>query len=130
MPCQVRFADLGELDGYYDSASHTIWLHRGLTQAEMRCTLAHEIVHAERHDQPCEDRALDVRQEASVEREAARRLIGLADLADALRWTGSESEAAELLHVDLHMLRARLASLHPAEAGYLRAVAARLEHVA
>lgn len=89
-------------------------------QAERRCTLAHELVHAERGDEPCASRVLELRQERAVDREAARRLIDLRALADALAWTHDVAEAADELWVDVATLRTRLADLDDCERAYVR----------
>ncbi|SDT84283.1 hypothetical protein, partial [Gordonia westfalica] len=49
------------------NGERTIWIHRGLTQAERRCTLTHELLHREMPDA----------DEDTIERETARRLITL-----------------------------------------------------
>jgi Zn-dependent peptidase ImmA (M78 family) len=112
----VRTAALAEgLMGLWDEDERTVWLDARLTPAERRCTLAHELVHAERGDLPCEDPVLDTRQEQRVEREAARRLVPLERLLDALRWTSDAAEAADVLDVDPALLRTRLEALSRAE---------------
>lgn len=89
------------------------------TQAERRSTLAHELVHAERRDEPCGSIVLDARQELVVSKLAARRLIPIRDLGEALAWASSVHEAADELWVDEDTLRVRLAHLHPSERAYL-----------
>lgn len=116
----LAWADLPDgLDGLVRYADRMIILRRGMTQAERRSTLAHELIHAERGpvlDVP----ALVAREETAVEAEAARRLITVTELAEALAWTSHPGEAADELWVDQAMLRARLAHLRPAERRYLR----------
>ena len=99
------------LMGLWDESTRTLWLDEGLSPPERRCTLVHELVHAERGDVPCGDSALDARQERRVEREAARRLVGFGELIDVLRWAVNAAEAAEVLGVDLATLEARLGGL-------------------
>src|SRR6478735_535230 len=95
---RVRTAPLGDgRMGLWDERTRTIWLDAGLSSAERRCTLVHELVHAERGDVPCGHPLLDRRQERRVEREAARRLVALEALADAVRWSRDEHEVAALL---------------------------------
>jgi len=89
------------------------------TQAELRSTLTHELVHLERGPVPA-DPVLAAREEAAVEQETAHRLIPLPRLADVLMAAHGEREAADELWVDVEVLRCRLAHLHPAERGYLR----------
>lgn len=100
---------LGATDG------RSIWLARGLLQAEERCTLAHELIHIERGHRGCQP----PRVEADVEREAARRLIPLDLLGEALTWARCEAEAADELCVDIATLRTRLAALTRAERAWL-----------
>ena len=92
------------------------WLARGLLQVEERCTLAHELIHIERGHRGCQP----PRIEADVEREAARRLIPLDLLGEALTWARCEAEAADELCVDIATLRTRLADLTRAERARLR----------
>lgn len=94
-----------------------ILMSRRQTQAERRCTIAHELVHIERGPVPAH---LEAREEELVEREAARRLIGIRELGEALAWSTDMATAAEELWVDEPMLRARLDGLHPAERSYLK----------
>lgn len=108
----VRFAHLeaGEL-GCFDPDTRTIWLAVGLTQAERRSTLAHELVHVERDHEPCVTPWHERHQERAVELEAARRLIDLDALMDAMAYCLSLEEAAEELHVDADLLRIRISML-------------------
>lgn len=117
-----------ELDGalgWYYPENDVIVLDRRQTQAERRSTLAHELVHAERRDGPCGCAVLDARMESQVARLAARRLIGIRPLGEALAWAVDLEEAAEELWVDVATLEVRLAHLHPSERAYLRR---RLQH--
>jgi len=97
--------------GLYYHHERMISLRVGLTAAQERCTLTHELVHAERGDFGVPEATLDARQELLVEREAARRLISLQALAEAVAWSCHPGEIAEALHVDLGTLRARLEAL-------------------
>lgn len=81
----------------------------------MRCTLVHELIHLERGHSTCQPP--DV--EADVAREAARRLIPIDELADALAQTRSELEIAEMLWVDVDTLRTRLSFLDDVERAQL-----------
>lgn len=99
-----------------------IELADGQLQAARRCTICHELVHDERRIYPL-DPVLRAREERTVERIAARRLIPLAQLADVLRWAHCIDEAAAELWVDVPMLQARLDALSPAERALLQAVA-------
>lgn len=101
--------------GCYDPDMHVITFARGLDRVEQRCTQAHEEIHAERRDEPATGTPwndwYDEKREAAVEAEAARRLIPLPALIDALRWSNRDEEVAEQLDVDLDTLRCRSANL-------------------
>ncbi len=87
-------------------------------QVVKRCALAHELGHRERGDRACAGREAR-RQELAADRWAAQWLIGIEPLAEALRWTSCEVEAAGELWVTLHLLRVRLAQLPATERRYL-----------
>ena len=93
--------------GRYYHRHRAIVLRGGLTQAERRSTLAHELVHAERGDEPCCSPELDARQERVVEQLAARRLIPLDALVAALMWAQDDHELADELWVDVDTVRSR-----------------------
>jgi hypothetical protein len=97
-------------------AGDVIMIDRLQLQVERRSTVAHELVHDERRVYPTEP-ALRVREETLVERTAARRLIELPDLVDALRAcsTRCAETLADHLWVDRPMLEARMNSLDPVE---------------
>ncbi|UEA61358.1 hypothetical protein LK459_11405 [Gordonia otitidis] len=80
-----------------------ITINTGDDQAQRRSTLAHELVHDERRVFPV-DRVLRAREELTVERIAARRLIQLEALVDALLWARDAHETAAELWVDVPML--------------------------
>lgn len=111
----MRFADLPDgLLGYTDLARGVIVLDRSLTQVERRCTLTHELEHVHRGPisaDPC----LAAREEAVIDRIAARRLVSLRDLVEALMWSDNEHEVADELWVDVPTLRTRIADLAAAE---------------
>lgn len=86
-----------------------IWLDSRLTQAEVRCSLAHEIGHLER-GWPCMPGG-ESAEERAVDDWAARRLIDVHDLVRALQWSSHVDEIAEELWVDAHMVRARFRGL-------------------
>jgi hypothetical protein len=96
----------------------TIWLCRRLRQTHRRCTLTHELIHLERGPMPT-DPVLAAREERTVDRLAAQRLITLPALADALRWTRQPHELAEQLWVDEPTLRTRMETLDPLETAEL-----------
>lgn len=108
----IAYADLPEgIWGTTDYARHVITLARGLTQAQRRCALEHERQHIVRGHVGCQT----PREERAVEVAAARMLIDLADLADAMRWTQDRHELAELLWVDPETLDVRLSALTATE---------------
>lgn len=125
-------APLAGVSGWWDPDRRTIWVDPGLSQAERRSTIAHELVHAERGDESCAAVSdwHEQKQERAVDQEAARRLITLEQLVDALLWTRDLGELAEELWVDVETLRTRLAHLHPAEKHYVRRRLAAVEHTA
>lgn len=99
---------------------NVIMIDRGQLQVERRSTVAHELVHDERRVYP-KDAALQAREETLVERTAARRLIELPDLLDALRAcsTRCAESLADHLWVDRPMFEARMADLDPVEVAEL-----------
>ena len=94
--------------GCLEFATGELRVRRALPRHESRCVLAHELVHDERGGVP---RWLVPREERAVCHEAARRLIPLDDLANAVRWSPHLPEVAEDLGVDVPTLRARLGGL-------------------
>src|SRR4051794_5234971 len=100
---RVEFREMDDELGWWDPDTRTIALAKGQTQAERRCTLAHELAHAERGDEAVEHVSplLAVRQEIAASVRAARRLIPMAALITALLWSQDERELAEELHVDI-----------------------------
>lgn len=112
------------LDGaearYYATVDRIIMDRRLETQRERRSVLTHELGHQARGDLPCGDDRLDERQECAVDQWAARQLIELPALADALKWSDDPDEVAECLWVTERLLWVRLNHLHPAERAWLR----------
>lgn len=105
----------------------TILLELDQTTAQSRCSLAHAIGHLDLSHATGEttSRFRD-REERAADNLAARRLLPLPRLTEALLWADSTAEAATDLWVDLAMLRCRLDHLHPSErAAIKRAFAAR-----
>lgn len=113
------WADLGpHLLGLTDHATATVVLNRGLSQAQRRCTIAHELTHVERGPVPG---WLTAREEREVDKVVARQLLpDVEAVGEALAWAHTLVEAADELWVDEPTLRARLEHLHPAERGHLR----------
>lgn len=94
----------------------TITLDATLAGRDERCVLTHELVHAERGPFP---RWMRSREECIVSQIAARRLIDLTDLGEALAWSLNPVTVADELDVDLPTLRARLTALDAGERAYL-----------
>jgi hypothetical protein len=93
--------------GQWCQRTMTMTLHPEQSQRQRRCTATHELIHAERGHcgacSPAVDRA--------VHAEAARRLISLDELVDALLWSQDEQELAEELWVDVATVMSRLEGL-------------------
>jgi len=84
-------------------------------QFRRRCTIAHELAHIKLgHTTGCSPR-----NERAADEWAARKLIKLHHLADAMRWAMSFEELADELWVDHATLKARLTTLTPTEIEYL-----------
>lgn len=98
-----------------------VFLRPGLTQAQRRCALTHEIIHLERGPVPS-DPTLAAREERIVEDLTARRLIPLSMLIEALTWaTDDDRQAlADELWVDDVTLAIRLRNLTVSERARIR----------
>ena len=108
----------GSPAGWCRHSTRDVSLQRGMTQAERRSTICHEVVHLERGPAV---RGYGAREELEVSKEAARRLLpDIRVVGEALAWAVCLDEAAEELWVDRGTLRVRLEHLHPAERAYLR----------
>ncbi len=108
--------------GEWCQRTKTMTLHPDQSQRQRRCTVTHELIHAERgHYGVCRSTV-----ERAVSVEAARRLIPLDRLADALVWSQDEWEVSEDLWVDVPTTRLRIETLTQAEKDYIeRRIAAR-----
>lgn len=104
---------------FYDVDENTIYIDSRLRQAERRSTIAHELLHLERGDEPCVSEWHERKQERHVDQLTARDLIPLAPLADALAWAENEHEVAEVLWVDVATVRDRIGGLTDAEMAYV-----------
>lgn len=107
---EIRFGDVGHTTLAGCINGRRIQMADDLTQAERRCTIAHELVHDERRVYP-RDAVLRAREETAVHEIAARRLIELEDLIDVLRWARHAAEVADELWVDVPTLLALVRSL-------------------
>lgn len=91
---------------------------QNVTQADRRCTIAHEMHHLIRGPVP---RHLTAREEAEIDKQTSRLLLpDIKKVGEALAWSHDLAEAADELWVDEDTLKIRLKHLHPAERGYLR----------
>lgn len=100
---------LGEWDG-----RRLVHLDGRLQQTERRCTLAHELVHLERG--PCDPE--DAREEQLVHELAARLLVTLDQLVDAILWGQGQPDPDELW-IDPATLLARVRALTDDERTYI-----------
>lgn len=104
--------------GQTDFEARVVTLAPGLSQAERRCTIAHETEHILRGPVPV---AYEAREELEVDRNVARLLLpDVRVIGEALAWAHNVHEAADELWVDQEILRARLKHLHPSERAYLK----------
>jgi hypothetical protein len=102
----LTFLDMpGDLLGFTDHDSQTIYMAKGLLQRQRRAVLAHELNHLR-------DRGAT---ETTVEAVTARQMITLDALVDALLWSQDENELAEQLWTGVATVRDRLERLTPAE---------------
>lgn len=113
----VVFDDLPSGKGWWVPAEGVLFLERTLSRAEARVVLAHELEHIRRGDESVADvsSVLHVRQEIAASVSAARRLIPMDRLIDALLWSQDERELAEILNVDEETVKTRLLTLTPDE---------------
>lgn len=99
----MRTAELPDgVFGVTDWSSKTIIIDLRLTTTQARSTLAHELAHV--IGGPGE-------RERTVEKRAARYLVDLDTLIDALRWTRQPAELADVLWIDTDMLQTLTDSL-------------------
>lgn len=102
--------------GFCDTTRRTIWVDVNLPHREMRTTAMHEMIHAMRGDT-----SDNVAAERQVEVETARRLIPKRALLVALTQTTHPEDLADLLDVDVALLRVRLHHLETELRGAVRA---------
>lgn len=113
----VRFADLRGLPELMCWDERVVLLERSRDMHERRCDLAHAVGHLDlQHRGDTYNR----KHEEAARRYAAKMLIDLKPLAEAMAWSNSCVEVAELLRVDVPTLTKRLEHLHMAERGYLQ----------
>lgn len=104
--------------GITDHRLKVVTLALGMSQAQRRCTIAHETEHIKRGPAP---RLLVEKDEHWVRKDTARLMLGdIVAVGEALAWAVDLREAADELWVDVDLLEDRLRHLHPAERGYLQ----------
>lgn len=113
-----------------------IIIRESLPAVVKRCVLAHELVHVDHGDVQLahvgpDGPRLAHRQEERADREAARRLLDLRDLAAAmLAHPANPRAVAHELDVTIDVLQHRLQHLRPAEDRWLRTELAGRDHAA
>lgn len=91
-------------------------------RSSRRSALAHAIAHLDLEHVVVGD-VPGAKQELAADKLAARRLIAVGQLADALAWCGEDwNSVSRELDVEEGLLRVRLVHLHPSERRLLRAV--------
>lgn len=95
----------GDYCGLYDERTNTILLDDRLNDRQLRCTLAHELIHASYHDTACKDIYM-TRQERRTRRLTALRLIDRdAYKAASMAYEGNKYQMMISLGVTLQVLR-------------------------
>lgn len=116
----LEWADLRDRLGEYVHDLQLIRLRRGMLRRQARSVLAHELRHHDASDTPTGCPVLDARQENRADREAARLLIDLRDLGDALALhDGHLGAVAVELYVSRAAVENRLRHLRPSERHWL-----------
>lgn len=110
--------------GWCKHSTQELSIRTNLTQSERRSTLAHELVHLDRGPAV---KGYEETEERAVSQEAARWLIPLEELADALVWAFDDDELADLLWVDLDTVQNRLVALTVEETMFINAALDRAE---
>jgi len=80
-----------------------------------RSVIAHELVHAERHESATGVPLLDLRMERNADRVASLRLIDEDELLDLMRWTTDPGRWAVELSVTADLLEARVSQMRRTE---------------
>lgn len=106
----------GDICGLTTFSEKRIQLCSAISSVQQDCTLAHELVHAERGLAPTDREAANA-EERIVDEIAARRLIPIRDVAHELVRAPDMtlSYLAAQLHVDRHTLTVRILTLTPSE---------------
>ncbi|MBZ5735034.1 hypothetical protein K8Z61_11040 [Nocardioides sp. TRM66260-LWL] len=115
---------VGNKPAWYSPAHEHVSIRPGLLQVERRCALAHELAHRDlEHTGQCrypDATRQTARQEKAADHLAARRLILLPDLIDALCWSDEPAEVADCLWVTERFLQARIDNLYGGEVAIVR----------
>lgn len=107
--------------GEYHRANGLILLDPAMPRRQARSVLCHELRHHEYGDVGIACALGNQKQEVRADREAARLLIDIHDLADAIvTHDHHQSAVAVELRVSAVMLASRLRHLHPSEVHFLR----------
>jgi hypothetical protein len=115
----LQWADLpAGVMGFTCHRTRTVTVALGMSQAERRCTIAHETEHIVRGPVPPHEAT---REELTIDRRVATLLIpSLRHVADAMvRACGRVDAAADELWVDDYLLQVRLAWLSDRECAYV-----------
>ncbi|MEL4153917.1 ImmA/IrrE family metallo-endopeptidase [Corynebacterium bovis] len=100
--------------GWYHPTTRTISTRRGLSNAQYRSTLAHEIAHAIRGDNPTTHGWFNHHQETRADQWAAKFLITPSDFTAACAWArGRINAIAEELDVTQHLVAVYPRYIHP-----------------
>lgn len=106
--------------GEYRHHARQIVLDPRMPRRQQRAVLCHELRHAEVGDVHTDCGRVNLRQEQRADTNAARLLINIHDLADALALHDQHVSASAVeLRVSDAMLRVRLRRLHPNERLFL-----------
>jgi len=107
-----------------------ILVDEDINDIERRCALAHELAHIDTADAQTALCWFSSRQETAADRLAAERLVGVDEIADALRWTNAVTELAQAVGVTPNVLRLRARMLSEHERARLNAVISRRDSAA
>jgi hypothetical protein len=114
----------GDKPAWWSPRWDHILIRPGQTQVERRCHLAHELAHRDLgHSGECGGwlgRRTTKRQEREADSLAARRLIKLEALVDALCWSDERETVADYLWVTEHMLDVRIETMYGGERRVVR----------
>lgn len=97
--------------GAWSREKRSIVIASGLSPIQERCVLAHELEHALADDGECGNWLASIRQERRADKEAARKLVAISDLAEVAQWTTDLHSAAAELQVTERLLEVRLDDL-------------------